>query len=501
MRKIKEILRLKAEAGLSDRAIAEVISASRSTVQECLRRARAAGLAWPLPAGVDDEALAAQLYRRLPITRSGPALPDFEQVHRELARKGVTRELLWHEFKAAHPEGVQYTAFCNGYRQWLATREPVFRQVHVPGDKLFVDYAGQTVPLVDRHTGQITQAQIFVAVLGASNYTFAEATLTQTLPDWLGSHVRALGYFGGVPRAIVPDNLKSAVIKALRYEPDLNPAYQQFAQHYAVAILPARVRRPKDKAKVEGAVLVVERWILARLRNRTFFSLGELNNGIAELLEDLNTRAFKKMSGSRRSLFEQTEQAALARLPARPYEYATWKKARVHLDYHIEVERGFYSVPYRLIGKPVEVRMTAHMLEVFHAGQLVAAHWRTRIAGRFHTLDAHRPPAHSAMVHRSLGRLLERAARIGTATREVIAQQAAHRKHPEETLRAALGILRLAQDYSDSALERACSRAVQLRVYSYRTVRTLISAPEPISTQAALDLAHENLRGASYFLH
>ena len=501
MRKIREVLRLKAEAGLSDRQIAESIGASRSAVQECLRRARVAGLTWPLPPGVDDETLTAQLYRREVTPRSGPAMPDFEQVHRELARKGVTRELLWREFKSATPQGVQYTAFCNGYRQWLATREPVFRQVHVPGDKLFVDYAGHTVPITDRHTGQLANAQIFVAVLGASNYTFAEATLTQTLPDWLGSHVRAFGYFGGVPRAIVPDNLKSAVIKALRYEPDLNPAYQQFAQHYAVAILPARVRRPRDKAKVEGAVLVVERWILARLRNLTFFTLGELNSAIAELLEDLNTRPFKKMAGNRRSLFEQTERSALASLPARPYEYASWKKAKVHLDYHIELERGYYSVPYRLIGKSVDVRMTAHMLEVFHAGQLVAAHWRTRIQGRFHTLEGHRPAAHSAMVDRNIERLLQRAARIGTATREVIAQQAANRRHPEETLRAGLGILRLAQDFSDAALERACERAIELRVYSYRTVRTLISAPEPAQTQASLDLAHENLRGASYFLH
>ena len=498
MRKIREALRLKFDAGLSDREIAVAVGMSRSTVQECLRRAREAGLNWPLPEALDEAALLSRLYRRVALPSSVP-LPDFAHVHRELGRRGVTRELLWQEYKCANPEGMQYTAFCNHYRRWRASQEPVLRQVHVPGDKLFVDYAGHTVPVIDRTTGQARNAQIFVAVLGASNYTYAEATASQSLPDWLGSHGRALQYFGGVPRAIVPDNLKSGVTRAHRYEPDLNPAYQDFAEHYGVAILPARVRKPRDKAKVEGGVLICERWILARLRDRTFFSLASLNEAIAALLEDLNTRAFKKLDGCRRTRFEQLERACLRPLPRHAYEFGQWKKAKVHPDYHIEVERSFYSVPYALIGAYVEVRLTAHVLEVFHAGKLIVTHRRSTHRGRFATLPMHRPAAHAAYLERTLGRLLQRATHIGPATREVLIHQACHRKHPEETLRSAQGILRLAQDYSPGELERACEQALAIQAYSYRTVRTLIKAPPPPTAQAALDLGHANLRGAEYF--
>jgi len=498
MRKIRETLRLKFEVGVSDRQIAAAIGVSRSTVQECLRRAREAGLGWPLPPALDEAALLGRLYPRTPVSPTVP-WPDYAEVHRELARRGVTRELLWHEYKTTHPNGLQYTAFCNHYRHWLATQEVVLRQVHTPGDKLFVDYAGQTMPVVDRLTGEVRYAQLFVAVLGCSNYTYAEVTWSQALPDWLGSHGRALSYFGGAPRAIVPDNLKSAVTRAHRYEPDVNPAYQEFAEHYGVAILPARVRKPRDKAKVEAGVLICERWILARLRNRTFFSLAALNDAIAELLEELNTRPFKKLEGCRRSRFEQLERDALRPLPLRAYEFGQWKKAKVHPDYHIEVDHSYYSVPYKLIGAQVEVRLTANMIEIFRAGRLVATHRRGTVRGRFHTLDPHRPPAHVAIIERTLGRLLERATQVGPATREVLVNQARHRKHPEETLRSAQGILRLAQDFSPAELEQACARAVGLQAYSYRTVRTLIKTPAPPITQPSLDLVHANLRGPEYF--
>jgi transposase len=314
----------------------------------------------------------------------------------------------------------------------------------------------------------------------------------------LGAHVRALEYFGGVPRAIVPDNLKSGIHKAHRYEPDLNPAYHDFAEHYNVAILPARVRKPRDKAKVEAGVLIVERWILARLRNRTFFSLGELNGAIRELVEILNTRAFKKIEGTRRSRFEELERSALKPLPLRGYEFGEWKKAKVHPDYHIEVGRAYYSVPYRFIGQRVDVRLTAHGLEVFHAGTLIAAHARATERGRRSTRRAHRPERHIAVIENTLARTLERAAAIGPATAEVLRQQAARRLHPEETLRSAQGILRLAQDFSPAVLEGACERALALKAYSYRAVRTLIGAPAA-AEQRALDLPHENVRGPKYF--
>jgi len=497
VRKIREVLRLKAD-GFSDRQVAHAIGSSRSTVQECVRRAREAGLSWPLPEEIDEAALHAQLYRRaVPLSRTPQ--PEFAHLHRELSRRGVTRLLLWEEYKAAHPDGWQYSVFCDQYRRWLARQELVLRQEHLPGDKLFVDYAGQTVPVIDRHTGESRPAQIFVAVLGCSNLTHAEATWTQGAADWLGSHVRALQAVGGVPRAIVPDNLKSGVLRAHRYEPEINPAYQDFAEHYAVAILPAWVRKPRDKAKVEAGVLVVERWILARLRHRTFFSLGELNAAIRELVERLNTRAFKKSAGSRRSRFEELERAALRPLPLRPYEFGEWKKAKVHPDYHIEVGRAYYSVPYALIGERVDVRLTAHGVEVFHHGHIVAAHARASERGQRSTRRGHRPQRHVAIIDRTLEHTLKRAAAIGAATAELIRTQAQRRMHPEETLRSAQGILRLAQDFSPPHLERACERALALKAYSYRAVRTLIQTPAASPAQPALDLAHENVRGAQYF--
>jgi transposase len=497
VRKIREVLRLKAE-GVSDRQIGVAIGSARSTVQECLRRAREAGVSWPLPPHLDEAALHAQLYRRA-VPVSVTPRPDFPYLHGELRRRGVTRLLLWEEYKAAHPQGWQYSVFCDQYRRWLSTQEMSLRQDHLPGDKLFVDYAGQTAPVTDRHTGEIRAAQIFVAVLGCSNYTHAEATWTQGSADWLGAHVRALEYFGAVPRAIVPDNLKSGVHKAHRYEPEINRAYQDFAEHYDLAILPARVRKPRDKAKVEGGVLIVERWILARLRNRTFFTLADLNTAIATLLERLNTRPFRKIDGTRRSRFEQLERPAMRALPLRAYEFGEWRKAKVHPDYHVEVGRAYYSVPYRFIGERVDVRLTAQGVEIFHSGTLIAAHARSTERGRRSTRRAHRPARHVAMIENTLARTLERATVIGAATAAVLQAQITTRKHPEESLRSAQGILRLALDFSPALLELACERALALKSYSYRAVRTLIEQPATSASQPALDLAHENVRGAKYF--
>jgi transposase len=497
VRKIREVLRLKAD-GFSDRQIGAAIGSARSTVQECARRAREAGISWPLVPEMTEAALHERMYRRaVPLSRT--PRPDFAYLHAELRRRGVTRLLLWEEYKAAHPDGWQYSVFCDQYRRWLATQELVLRQEHVPGDKLFVDYAGQTVPITDRHTGTDREAQIFVAVLGYSNYSHAEASLTQGAADWLGAHVRALEYFGGAPRAIVPDNLKSGVTKAHRYDPDLNRAYQDFAEHYQLAILPARPRKPRDKAKVESGVLVVERWILARLRNRTFFSLGDLNGAIRELLEHLNTRPFKKIDGNRRSRFEAAERAALKPLPLRPYEFGEWRKAKVHPDYHIEVARAYYSVPYRLIGERVDVRLTAHGVEIFHAGSLVAAHPRAASRAHRSTRRAHRPERHLAVIDQTIDRLHERARVIGPATLSILQRQAAVVKHTEEALRSGQGILRLAQDFSPARLEAACERALVLKAYSYRAVRTLLQTPISPPASPALDLAHENVRGAKYF--
>lgn len=498
MRKIREVLRLKHEARLSDRDIAVAVGAARSTVQEYLRRARAAGLSWPLPADLDEAGLEVRLYPPKVSVQAVPE-PDFGALRTQLSLKGVTRLLLWREYKQAHPDGWEYTAFCLHYRTWLATQDPVLRQTHAAGDKMFVDYAGQTVDIVDRTTGEARAAQVFVAVLGHSGYTYAEATWTQTLPDWLASHVRALEFFGGIPAACVPDNLKAGVSKAHRYDPDLNPSYQDFAEHYGLTVLPARVRKPRDKAPVETGVQIVERQVLAPLRNQTFFSLAELNDALRPLVAELNRRPFQKREGSRQSVFESAERPALKPLPLERYEYALWKKAKVHLDYHVDVERHYYSVPYLLIGKTVDVRRTAATVEIYLRNQRVAAHARSEIKGGFTTCPAHRPERHRAIVEWSQERLLRQAEAIGPSTAAVLQAQFLARKHPEYALRSCLGILRLAKDFSATQLEAACTRALTLKSVSYRTLRSLLRTPGK-HTELPLSLpAHGNVRGPSYY--
>ena len=499
MRKIRELLRLKFDLGLSIHKIAASLSIARSTVTECLRRAAAAGVAWPLPPEMDDDQLEAQLYPKKP-PAPNVAMPDFAHLQRELSRPGVTRLLLWQEYKAQQPDGMQYSAFCDHLRAFLMTREPVMRFEHRAGDKCFVDYAGHTAEVIDRTSGEIREAQIFVAVLGCSNYTYAEASWTQTLADWLGAHVRALTFFGGAPAAFVPDNLKSGVDKPHRYDPDLNRAYAEFAEHYGVAILPARVRKPRDKSKVETGVQIVERWILARLRDRQFFSLAELNTAINELLIELNDRAFQKLEGSRRSRFEELERPTLKALPPRAYEYAQWKLAKVHPDYHIEVEHAYYSVPYKHIGQRVEVRVSARMIEIFAKRQLIASHVRLFKRGTRATLDAHRPANHRAIIDTTIERLMQRAEAIAPSVAHVLREQFNRKRHPEEALRVAQGILRLASDFSPQQLAAACERAIALNACNYRSVRALILTPPSESGDSRqLSLVHENVRGPEYF--
>jgi len=359
MRKIEEILRLKYEAGLSHRAIAQSCLVSPSTVSEYVTHAQAVGLSWPLPEGLSAEQLEELLFpTRVSASRGSIPQPDWAEVHKELRRKSVTLSLLWVEYRQAHSDGYGYSQFCHHYRQWAKQLKPMMRQKHRAGEKLFIDYAGQTVPVVDPETGEIREAEIFVAVLGASNYSYAEAHASQSLPNWIGAHVRALAFLGGVPEVLVPDNLKAGVKSPHLYEPDINPTYQEFARYYSVAVVPARVRKPKDKAKAEVGVQVVERWILARLRDWTFFSLAKLNQTIGELLDELNNRLMRHLGQSRQELFASLDQPALAPLPAQPYEFARWKKARVHIDYHVAFEKHYYSVPYALIGKEVDIRAT-----------------------------------------------------------------------------------------------------------------------------------------------
>ena len=452
MRKIREALRLHYDAGLGVRAVSRSLKASPSTVREYLVRAKLQGLTWPLPESLDDAGLLQRLYPTPASSSRALPVPDWSKVHRELRRKGVTLALLWEEYKTVHPEGMQYSWFCARYRAWAAKVDVVMRQEHRAGEKMFVDYAGHTVGVVNRDTGELREAQIFVAVLGASNYTYAEATWTQTLPDWIASHVRAFEFMGGSTELVIPDNLRSAVSRAHRYEPDTNPTYHDLACHYAVAVLPARVKKPRDKAKAEVAVQVVERWILAALRNRTFFSLAELNAAIAKLLERLNNRPFRKLPGSRRSLFEQLDRPALRPLPAERYVFAQWKKARVNIDYHVEVDRHYYSVPHALVGRQLDVRLTATTVECLYRSQRVASHVRSPLRGRHTTADEHMPEKHRKMGQWSPERFIRWATTIGPQTATLIETVLRSRRHPQQAFRSCLGILRLADSYGEERL-------------------------------------------------
>ena len=398
MRKIQEVLRLKFEVKLSNRKIAASCGTARSTVSEYLTRFERAGLSWPLPPEMDEATLERSLFPPAPsVSQQERPLPDWSVIHGEMKKRHqthVTLFLLWQEYRVTHPNGYQYSRFCDLYRNWLGKVDVVMRQSYRAGEKLFVDYAGQTVGIIDRQTGEERQAQIFVAVLGASNYTFAEATWSQGLSDWTGSHVRALEFFGGSSEVVIPDNLRSAVSKAHRYEPEINPSYQDLARHYGFAVVPARVRKPKDKAKAEGGVLLVERWILAVLRKQTFFSLHSLNLEISKLLKRLNDRPFKKLEGCRHSQFELLDRPALQPLPANRYEFATWSKIRVAPNIHIEVDHNYYSVPHVLAGKQLDARLTERCLELLYQGRRVASHIRSQTRGSYTTVTEHMPISH-----------------------------------------------------------------------------------------------------------
>jgi len=505
MRKIREILRLALGEGLSRRTTAAATGLPYTTVADHLARAARAGLSWPLPDGLDDAQLEARLFARdePPPSASRP-LPDWPTVHRELRQKGVTLQLLHMEYKERQPDGYQYTQFCRHYRAWQRQLDLVMRQEHRAGEKLFVDFAGQTIPITDPATGEITPAQLFVAVLGASNYTYAEATPSQELAHWIGAHVRALTYFGGTSRLIVPDNLRAGVTRAHRYEPDINPTYAEMAAHYGCAVIPARPRRPRDKAKAESGVLVVERWILAALRHRTFFSIAEANAAIAERLAWLNARPFKKLPGSRAALFTELDRPALRPLPAVPYEFAVWKTATVNIDYHVEVERHWYSVPHQLVGQSCDIRVTAGVVEVLHRGRRVASHPRSSEQRRFTTESEHMPEAHRRHAEWSPSRIVAWAGGTGPAVAALVAAIMASRPHPEQGFRSCLGIMRLGRRYGDARLEAAAARALAIRALSYRSVESILKGgldglplpgPEPVTTIGD----HANVRGAGYY--
>lgn len=509
MRKIKDILRLRYEVELSYRGIASALNIGYGTVVDYLKRAEAAGLSWPLPEPLGERELGRALFPTQ--SRDGQrrfADPDFAKVSQEMKRKGMTLQLLWQEYREHHPEdGYSYAQFCHRYQTWRGRQKRSMRQTHRAGEKLFVDYCGPTLPVVNPDTGECRQAQVFVAVLGASNMTFACATWTQTLPDWVEAHVKAFEYFGGVPELVVPDNLKAAVSKTHRYDPDVNPSYQRLAEHYQFAIVPARPYRPKDKAKAEVAVQIVERWIMARLRHFTFFSLAALNHAIAELLEELNERPFKQLLGCRRSQFEQLDRPALRPLPAQRYDYVHVKRARVHIDYHIEYDRHYYSVPHALVKREVEVHATERTVAIFYGHQRVASHPRSAFQGAHSTCEEHMPRPHRAYGDWSPQRFLNWAGEIGPETKALVTAVLQEKRHIEQSYRRVLALLSNAKTYGRERLNAACGRALLIGSPTRTSVESILKngldqvpleSSTPTQDELALD-GHENVRGADYF--
>ncbi|MGI9386961.1 MAG: IS21 family transposase [Methyloligellaceae bacterium] len=503
MRKIREVLRLRA-GGLSGRQIAHSLSLGRATVSDYFRRADVEGLSWPLPNTLLDSDLERMLFpRSAGDVRAACPQPDWTGVHKELRRKGVTLALLWEEYRTVHRDGYGYSRFCELYTRWEGKLSPVMRQRHPAGERLFVDYAGTTIDVICPKTGEIRTAQLFVATLGASNFIYVEASWTQALPDWISSHVRAFEFFGGTTEQVVCDNLKSGVTKACFYDPAINRTYGDMARHYGTAIVPARPRKPKDKAKVEGAVLLVERWIVARLRNQRFFSLDEVNAVICPLLDQLNEKVTRHLGASRRDLFERLDKPALKPLPVEPYVYAQWKQCRAGLDYHIDVDRHYYSVPHQLLKQKLWARITARTVEIFHKGQRVASHIRMSGNRQHSTHQDHMPAHHRFRDNWTPEKIRRQAARIGSNTEVFVEVVMRQRKHPEQGYRTCVGVLRLAKTFGRERLEAACDRALQINAYSYSSLHSILKngldrKPRRRATDEPA-ITHPNIRGSQYF--
>jgi transposase len=504
MRRIRDLLRLKFENGLSSRVIAASLGISKGAVGEYLRRARAAGLAWPLPEEMTDTALERRLFPTAPdVAAIGRSEPNWAYVDRELRRTGVTRGLLWQEYRAEHPDGYGYTWFCVHFDAWKRRTSPTMRQSHAAGEKVFVDFAGDTIDVIDPATGVTRPMKLFVAALGASSYIYCEARPTEGLVDWIGCHVGMFAFFGGVAAIIVCDNLKAAVTNPDRYDPGLNRTYQDMARHYGTTVVPARPYKPRDKAKVEQSVLLVERWVLARLRNTRFFSLAELNAAIAELVGELNARVMRAYGASRAELFATVDAPALRPLPAAPYAFAIWKRCRVAPDYHVEIDGCWYSVPYRLIRELVDVRVADKTVEAFHKGDRVASHAKSPGRRGHTTIPDHMPSSHRRHASWTPARIIAVAEKVGPATAALTQAIMTDRPHPEQGFRTCLGILALEKTYGSARLEAACQRGDLIKARSVGSIRSILKTgldrafldPEPEPEP----LRHGNIRGRTYF--
>lgn len=505
MRNIRETLRLRLVADLSIRQISRSTRSSVGAVQKVLARASALKLEAATIESLSDAELLGLMYPKPDDVVSNFQPLDCLYLHQELKRKGVTKQLLWEEYNAVHGDrAYRYSQFCTIYRQWLKTQKRSMRQTHRAGEKCFVDYCGHTAPIINPESGEVRDVQIFVGVLGASNYTFAEATHSQKLADWLGSHVRMFDFFGGVPESVVPDNLRSAVSKSCRYDPELNPSYQQLAEHYDIAVLPARPYKPQDKAKAEVAVQIVERWILARLRKLRFFSLAELNLAISDLLLELNQRSFKRLHGNRLDAFTALDQPALRALPRIAYQYTAIKNAKVNIDYHVEYERHYYSVPDHFVGEKVEIHATASLVSVLLRGKNIASHPRAYTTGHS-TIEAHMPAQHQKHNKWTPERLQQWALSIGVHTHIWISHQLIRRKHPEQAYKVCLGLLSLSRSYPAERLDAACAIATDSGLTRLSAIKNILINRRDQSAsneaQLILDLPqdHDNVRGPEQF--
>lgn len=503
MRKIREILRLKFMLNKSNRFIAKSMNTSRNTIKDCINKANLANIGWPIPDDLDDDILEQKLYPMLQAIKNDNRKDlDWAKINEELKRKSVTLALLWNEYIELNPSGISYSNFCRSYSLWCNKLEAWMRQDYKAGEKMFVDYAGDTVPVII--DGVEHKAQIFVAVLGASNYTYAEATLTQSMQDWTESHSRAFAFFGGVPELVVPDNLKSGIEFAHRYEPDANSTYQDLADHYGVAIMPARVRSPKDKTLAEKGVQHTQCQILAKLRNKKYFSLLELNQDIWVELKKINSQPFQKLPGSRLSQYEKLEKPALRPLPIAPYKYAEWAKTTLGYDYHIEVNRHLYSVPYTFIKKKIVIRFTSNVVEAFYRSKRIASHMRQYTPGRTSLIE-HMPKSHQEHASWNYEKIIDCAQKIGSSTLKLLEKIMETNPHKQIGVKACLGIIRLCKSYTDVRVEAACARALKYETYSYKNIESILKNKldhvpvEDTETLTTTKEDHENIRGGDYF--
>jgi len=511
MRKLREVLRLKYDCQLTNRQIGAAAKTSASTVSYYTRAFMASGLCWPLEETLSDDELVQKLEpycSQLKTKQIRKVLPDFAAMHQELKRKGITQQLLYEEYKSQHSDNAySYSEYSRRYRQWKKRCKASLRQTYKAGEKCFVDYAGPKVTLYNSESGVTHEAVIFIGVLGASNYTYAEATLTRSIPDWLGSHQRMFEFFGGVPKMVIPDNEKAGVKSACYYDPELNPNYCAFAAHYQTTVLPTRPGRPRDKAKVETAVQIVERFILAKLRHHKFFSLEELNQAIAGLLTELNLAPFKKLPGTRHSQFESLDKPELKPLPQVPYEHAEIKRVQVRLDYHIEVDKHYYSVPHHLIGKTVEYRLTQRFLEVYYQGQRIASHARSSKMGAHTVVPEHMPEVHRKHQAWTPQTFLDWAKKKGDACFKIVTNIIQEQPNPECCYRVYLGFCNLQKHYEENQFMMACQYACSIEAYQYKSIRSILETKiyQCISTEAANDDAnftptsHSHVRGSNYY--